>query len=36
MLNIARSLNDPKVPPSNHLEVLTDNRKGQHSIRIND
>ena len=24
-----------RVPPSNHLEALTGNRKGQHSIRIN-
>lgn len=24
------------MPLSNHLEVLTDDRKGQHSIRIND
>jgi plasmid maintenance system killer protein len=24
------------LPPSNHLEKLVGNRKGQHSIRIND
>jgi proteic killer suppression protein len=24
------------VPPGNHLEALKDDRKGQHSIRIND
>jgi proteic killer suppression protein len=24
-----------KVPPSNHLEALRSDRKGQHSIRIN-
>ncbi|MGJ8641680.1 MAG: type II toxin-antitoxin system RelE/ParE family toxin [Opitutaceae bacterium] len=24
-----------RVPPSNHLEALTGDRKGQHSIRIN-
>ncbi|MGP1603800.1 MAG: type II toxin-antitoxin system RelE/ParE family toxin [Treponema sp.] len=24
------------VPPSNYLELLVGNRKGQHSIRIND
>ena len=24
------------MPPSNHLEALTDARKEQHSIRIND
>ncbi len=24
-----------KVPPSNHLEALGGDRKGQHSIRIN-
>lgn len=25
-----------KIPPNNKLEVLSGNRKGQHSIRIND
>ena len=30
------SLNDLKIPPGNHLEALSGNRKGQHSIRIND
>ena len=28
-------LDDLKVPPGNGLEVLKDDRKGQHSIRIN-
>jgi proteic killer suppression protein len=32
----ARSLNDLRVPPGNRLERLSGNRKGQHSIRIND
>ena len=36
MLNRSKKLNDLKVPPSNHLEALHGNRKGQHSIRIND
>ncbi len=36
MLNNARSLNDLRVPPANRLETLRGNRKGQHSIRIND
>lgn len=35
MLNQSTSLNDLKVPPSNHLEVLKKNRQGQWSIRIN-
>jgi proteic killer suppression protein len=35
-LNQARTLEDLKVPPGNHLEALKGNRKGQHSIRIND
>jgi proteic killer suppression protein len=35
MLNRARILNDLRVPPSNRLELLKGNRKGQHSIRIN-
>jgi toxin HigB-1 len=36
MLNNAQSLEDLRVPPSNRLEALKGNRKGQHSIRIND
>jgi proteic killer suppression protein len=35
-LNAALSLDDIKVPPGNRLEVLKGDRKGQHSIRIND
>lgn len=30
------SLNELCIPPGNHLEALTRERKGQHSIRIND
>ena len=36
MLNISSSLEDLKVPPSNHLELLSGDRQGQYSIRIND
>jgi proteic killer suppression protein len=36
MLNRARALRDLTVPPGNRLELLHGNRKGQHSIRIND
>ncbi|MBI4025467.1 MAG: type II toxin-antitoxin system RelE/ParE family toxin [Verrucomicrobia bacterium] len=35
MLHQARRLTDLQVPPNNHLEALKDDRKGQHSIRIN-
>ena len=35
VLNAATDLNDLRVPPSNHLEALKGDRKGQHSIRIN-
>ena len=35
MLNRAGALNDLRVPPGNQLEALKDDRKGQHSIRIN-
>jgi proteic killer suppression protein len=28
-------INDLKVPPGNRLEALKGDRKGQHSIRIN-
>jgi toxin HigB-1 len=36
LLHQARSLNDLHVPYGNHLEALKDDRKGQHSIRVND
>ena len=36
LLNNARVLDDLKVPPGNRLEALTKDRRGQHSIRIND
>jgi proteic killer suppression protein len=35
-IHAALSLNALRVPPSNHLEALTGDRRGQHSIRIND
>jgi proteic killer suppression protein len=35
-LDSAVSLDDLKVPPGNRLELLHGDRKGQHSIRIND
>lgn len=35
MLNNAQNLNDLKAPPGNRLEALKENRKGMHSIRIN-
>ena len=34
-LDKARSLNDLRIPPSNHLEQLKGDRAGQYSIRIN-
>jgi len=36
MLNAANNLNDLTVPPGNRLESLVGDRKGQHSIRVND
>ena len=36
MLNRAQNLEDLRVPPGNRLEALAGNRKGHHSIRIND
>ena len=36
MLNVATCLEDLKIPPSNHLEILLGDRQGQYSIRIND
>ncbi len=35
-LHRARVLQDLKVPPGNQLEALKGDRKGQHSIRVND
>jgi len=35
-LHRVRSLQDLRVPPGNRLEALKGDRKGQHSIRIND
>jgi proteic killer suppression protein len=36
ILDAATELNTLRVPPGNRLEALKGNRKGQHSIRIND
>ena len=36
MLNRAGDLSDLRVPPQNKLEALKNDRKGQHSVRIND
>jgi proteic killer suppression protein len=36
MLDAATVMDDLKSPPGNHLEKLRGNRRGQHSIRIND
>lgn len=35
-LNAAAALTDLRAPPNNRLEALRGDRKGQHSIRIND
>jgi proteic killer suppression protein len=34
-LDAATTIDDLKLPPSNHLESLKGNRKGQMSLRIN-
>ena len=36
MIDNAGCLEDLRVPPSNHLELLKGDRAGQYSIRIND
>jgi proteic killer suppression protein len=36
MLHAAADLGDMRVPPGNRLEKLVGDRKGQHSIRVND
>ena len=35
-INLAKNLEDLRVPPSNRLHALEGNRKGQFSISIND
>lgn len=35
-LNAAANLDDLRSPPGNRLEALAGDRKGQHSIRVND
>lgn len=35
MLDASFDIEDLKIPPSNRLEKLSGNRKGQYSIRIN-
>lgn len=34
-LDLAVTINDMRVPPGNQLELLSGNRKGQWSVRIN-
>ena len=36
MLNAATNVTDLRVPPGSRLEALKGDRKGQHSIRVND
>ena len=36
LLNGARTINDLRSQPGNRLEALAGDRRGQHSIRIND
>jgi len=35
MIKKSASINDLKIPPSNHLEILEGDRTGQYSVRIN-
>lgn len=36
LIDNAECLEDLRIPPANHLEALSGDRKGQYSIRIND
>ena len=36
ILDAAPRLNDLRIPPGNQFEALKGDRKGQHSVRIND
>lgn len=35
LIDAAENINDLRIPPSDHLEKLRGDRKGQYSIRIN-
>ena len=35
-LNSIQSLDELRIPPGNHLEALKGDRRGQHSIRVNE
>lgn len=35
-IDLATCIEDLKVPPSNHLHALKDDRKGQYAISVND
>jgi proteic killer suppression protein len=35
LLDAAETLDDLRIPPGNRLEALSGDRKGQHSVRIN-
>jgi proteic killer suppression protein len=35
-LEIAATLDDLSIPPGNRLEALLGDRRGQHSVRVND
>lgn len=35
-IHAAMEINSLRIPPGNRLEALLGNRKGQHSIRVND
>jgi proteic killer suppression protein len=36
ILDAAEFLHDLRIPPGNRIQALSGNRKGQHSVRIND
>ncbi len=36
VLHAATVVDDMRFPPGNHLEALSGDREGQHSVRIND
>jgi proteic killer suppression protein len=36
MIHAAIALDELRVPPGNRLEALAGDRRGQHSVRIND
>jgi len=36
IIDAAKDVDDLRIPPGNRLEALSESRKGQHSVRVNE